>query len=225
MVAINDSINTLKMKLDATQKDLLQLRSVIQKSLYKEVHRQNQKRPSGPSNSTRHEQKSHTPDLQDHNYTLWSNLSKPIGFLQHLDTLIQTEMEKSLGSPDPVKDQKRIQKPHRQHSQNPPESLEEPLPVDIDKYLPPMQKPKYMDTDDMFQAVSSSLWSFVSEVKTNMISSLADRPQGNEETEDPDEHEDTINLIDMSDTSLVKETEEEDKLDLSIYSSMRQHKN
>lgn len=224
VVAINDSINTLKMKLDSTQKDLLQLRSVIQKSLYKEVHRQNQKRPSGPSNSTRHGQVSHAPDLHDQNSTIWSNLSKPIGFLQHLDTLIQTEMEKSLGSPEPTKDQKRVHKTHKQHSQNPTDLLEEPLPVDIDKYLPPTQSSKYKDTDDMFQAVSSSLWSFVSEVKTNMISSLADHPQPYEE-EDTDEHEDTINLIDMSDTSLAKDTEEEDKLDLSIYSSMRQQKN
>lgn len=223
VVAINDSINTLKLKLNTTQKDLQQLRHVIQKSLYKEVHKHTQKRPSAPENQPNRRiqrQTSPAPDLHDHNSTIWSNLSKPISFLQQLDTMIQSEMEKSLGTNEPAKE---LSAQHEQHKHtNVTNPSEEKLPVNLDKYFPASQEPKYRDTDDMFHAVSSSLWSFVSEVKTNMMSSLADEPE-QEEKNEPDGNDDTINLIDMSEPSFSKD-EEEDKLDLSMYSSMRQSK-
>lgn len=225
VVAINDSINTLKLKLDTTQKDLQQLRHVIQKSLYKEVHKHTQKRPSATQNHpTRRAQRqtSPAPDLHDHNSTIWSNLSKPISFLQQLDTMIQSEMEKSLGTNEPAKEISGQHEQHKQHTHNVTNSSEEKLPVNLDKYFPASQDHKYRDTDDMFHAVSSSLWSFVSEVKTNMMSSLADEPE-QEEKNEPDGNDDTINLIDMSEPSFSKD-EEEDKLDLSMYSSMRQSK-
>lgn len=235
VVAINDSINTLKLKLDTTQKDLQQLRNVIQKSLYKEVHLQKHapNRQQGLSGLSKNLQRQSVPppEAGDHNSTIWSNLSKPINFLQQLDTMIQSEMEKSLGGPtEPQREHKRRlpQEPHKPSNLlKPSNDTHEKLPVNLDKYFP-TQDPKYRDTDDMFQAVSSSLWSFVSEVKTNMMSTLSDNqesPQNLVDKGGTDEDEESImNLTEVTEPSFSKEgsDDEQDALDLSMYSSMRQ---
>lgn len=237
VVAINDSINNLKQKLSSTQDDLQQLRNVIQRSLYKELHlqRQTRKRNLGGANNT-----SHTPardsfkTLQEQNNegnsTIWANLTKPINFLQQLDSMIQNEMEKSLGGTTEQQLHKGQQhngrkmlphqKPHL-HKEKEDDHSSEKLPVNFDRYLPPSHDSKYKTSEDMFQAVSSSLWSFVSEVKSNMMSTLAENQDA------PPNHD----VIDDDDESMISLTEDRDdseddldKVDLSIYSSMRQSK-
>lgn len=245
VVAINDSINTLKQKLDSTQGELHQLRSIIQKSLSRQVHSQKivQHRRSnshslskGPKNGPKMEASNaaNTSIPPDGSLTLWSNLSKPISFLQQLDSIIQNEMEKSLAPPtQPHREPKLLNLSHKTQTksrvpvldQDSTES-EEALPVNLDRYLP-QHEPKYRNTDDMFQAVSSSLWSFVSEVKTNMMATLSEPQAENQTLHDKghteDDEDSLLSLADITEPNLsTEESEDErDHLDLSIYSSMR----
>lgn len=145
---------------------------------------------------------------------IWSNLSKPISFIQSLDTMILQEFEKSLAG-------NSMPPPHR--AQLPPASQKHTTP----KQTPPHVDPSYLasEPDDMFQAVTSSVWNFVNDMKTNMLALNEDgrvtkdthravSPYG---ASDP---ETTLDLV-----TSCSDDEEADAgtaaVDLSMYSSMR----
>lgn len=185
--------------------------------------------------------------------SLWNNLSKPITFIHQLDNIIHTEMERSLNN-----DKLSSDDPHAHHSssnqrtESPqrllpdsepspskskfPESPEK-LTVDLDKYFPKSENTaqQYIppQTEDMFLSVSSSIWSFVNEVKTNVMATVADEPVASK----PNTQE-TVSLLDNLDggspLNLIEITEpssplsesdaDKDEVDLTIYSSMRRKK-
>lgn len=117
---------------------------------------------------------------------IWSGLSKPLNLIQQFDTLIQNEFEKSLLSEKDQQvhnDQSRKLEKQISHQSKSSEgsissigSINSPLQSKSVNPRPiPMPKPyhnKPSKSDDMMQSVSSSLWSFVNDVKANVLSSL-----------------------------------------------------
>lgn len=262
VVEVKDSIANLKAKLDSTELDLHRLRKAIQRSLYQEMslHQPRRQRQSSnpreealtsmkqgrrrsssflgmsPKNSyeLQREPAVSTPGLVEKTSNLWLNLSKPITFIQQIDTMLQNEFEKSLAgdaAQQPNTPLQRLQKPKEatSASQDPApfqdKALVDLLPVDLDKHFAKTENAEPRLNDDIFQAVSSSLWSFVSDVKTNMMSSL--------EGEDGiRKQEFQFNLDNGSAFSVTEHTEpsspidyrnsdDEDEVDFSMYSTMR----
>ncbi|OVF08451.1 putative topoisomerase I damage affected protein [Clavispora lusitaniae] len=314
VVEIKDGISDLENKLLATEQDLGQLRRLIQRSLYREMTH------SGPGNGVEN-QNPHSRSEEDPSSKLWSNLAKPISFIQSLDALIQHEFEKSLEPPGlstkdhrstqemsssekasqsttskvprTGRDTKRVprdsalangtgplreasrdrssstrtslpgttkerklrdatRKPslkefslkdskqntnsdhdgttsqlsrrkseHR--SEHRPDSrpeykleLSRPLKDKTNTHTQEWAKPQH---EDMFQAVSTSLWTFVNDMKTNMLASLNEDSQSDGAAEQASPS--TSDLICLSPQ---EEEEEEESVDLSMYSSMRRSK-
>lgn len=136
--------------------------------------------------------------------TLWSNLSKPLNLIQQFDSMLQHEFEKSMIPQKNQEGSDKTMDSHKsRHSEDSTSSLgsiSSPLNSksksvtgkqsndELDRYFAqqstsgaskdkpdgvvPMES--HMNSDDMIQAVSSSIWSFVNDVKTNVLSSLAD---------------------------------------------------
>ncbi|RCK58983.1 Topoisomerase I damage affected protein 11 [Candida viswanathii] len=221
VVEIKDHITTLNNKLNENQKELHQLREIIQRSLYKELSSGNsltkasETRPRQNSNPrdeaiarTRRRRSSlfneNTKDAvtplntntttanmttpattnPESSSRLWSGLSKPLNLIQQFDTILQNEFEKSLLS---EKDQQARQEQTRRlekrmsHQSKSSEgsissigSVSSPLQSKSvnPKQLPKQYYNKQTKLDDMMQTVSSSIWSFVNDVKANVLSSL-----------------------------------------------------
>lgn len=223
VVEIKDEISNLKSKLDQTERDLRQLREVIQHSLYKELnmHRPTRHAQAGPKSQkaqthvkpTRRPTKSSStsasgsietnenqhPPAADRLSKIWSNLAKPITFIQQIDTMLLNEFEKSL-----IADQRTLLHANRaQLTDLDSDSDVSPLkdksnlpkqPSPTNYYLQMLQSSG--NSEDMFQAVSSSLWSFVNDVKTNMLATL------NEQIETPE-----ATIKDQDATNLTPEPE------------------
>lgn len=185
--------------------------------------------------------------------SLWDNLSKPINFIHQLDNMLNSDMERyppgtRVNQPRVLREQRRKNSSPQIHS---PQSLlaSEPSPlkskstespeklkVDLDKYFPKSEnttheyKPSH--TEDMLQTVSSSIWSFVNDVKTNMIASVADPPPASTSKNQPNslflyslEDTSAVSLAENDATAFLDESDEEaDKVDLSMYSAMRRKK-
>lgn len=171
--------------------------------------------------------KATTPQTSDRLSAIWSNFSKPISFIQNLDTMIQNEFEKSLaGDQHPITPlNSRAQKLRTEASDSPLKDKSTSLDG-LESF------PKHTDgrDEDMFQAVSSSLWTFVNDMKTNMIASL------NEPLKPPKRKQEAVyNLDNGSAVSLTERTEpsspieflqnsdddEAEQVDLAMYSNMR----
>ena len=138
------------------------------------------------------------------NSTLWSNLSKPLNLIQQFDSMLQHEFEKSMipqqsheGSNKTIDSRKSR---HSEDSISSVGSISSPLNSksklvtdkrsndELDQYFAQkstsgaskgktdgvVPTENHVNSDDMLQAVSSSIWSFVNDVKTNVLSSLAD---------------------------------------------------
>lgn len=325
VVELKDSISTLKTRLDSTERDLHELRASIQKSLYRELNLQ-QVRPRSASHGRRRSSSSSTARSEtsllstgtagDRLSKIWSNLAKPISFIQLLDTMLQNEFEKSL-----VGETRSRQRPIDPEDENAEFASDEMIveeseaPVEHDKSMGTVSNPRSManvsnrpksmgsaskgpdglprqesqspvdemddtenrvadqphtrqynirrksararreayrsayrssahdetspspskgnsayyeyaarDRDDMFQAVSSSLWTFVNDMKTNMMSSLQEvaepfkEPAGNGQSRTPK----TPFLEHDADSPIAfGASDEEDTVDLAMYSSMR----
>lgn len=107
--------------------------------------------------------------------SLWSNLSKPLDLIQQFDTMLQNEFEKSL---IPQQYHPEREKDSIQDSNRKPRTSEDSTSSGITTASSPLTG-KYTGGEgilyeEKIQTVSLSLWSFVSEVKTNVLSSLAD---------------------------------------------------
>ncbi|KAI3402738.2 TDA11 [Candida oxycetoniae] len=108
---------------------------------------------------------------------IWSGLTKPFNLLQQFDTLLQNEFEKSLI----MTDKKSVPSNSNQtrtseDSANSEGSILSPLRSKTPNTLRGAYKDR--KSEDMLQTVSSSIWSFVNDVKTNVLSSLSEEESG-----------------------------------------------
>lgn len=272
VVEIKDGISNLEQKLNSTELDLAQLRRLIQRSLYREMSVAGTASlplestitatRSGETTATRAPAlaSSHCEELNRLS-KIWNNLAKPITFIQLLDSLIQTEIEKSLAADDgptlprvPPPPQKTMHSPRPKPNANRvfrKASSSRPLKDTTNTHSGQdwslLSKAIYHDSsEDMFQAVSTSLWTFVNDMKTNMLASLNESPglapsptfHGNAagdrkaDVELLDKCANESDLIDLSpeeeeqeeNEEQEEEEEEEELVDLSMYSSMRRKK-
>ncbi|RLV89545.1 Topoisomerase I damage affected protein 11 [Spathaspora sp. JA1] len=259
IVEIKDSIKTLHSKLALHEQELYKLRKSIQSSLHKEITNTvtaaatttASKQPrTSRSNSKPTSNKPRVLQESNAANSLWNGISKPLNML---DTYLQQEFEKSI-IPEQHQHQQQQQQhiasqthkltTHRSHSSS------QGSYSSIGSNTSPLRgKSKTMNTthnpshnrhsfvtDDMIQTVSSSIWSFVNDVKSNVLSSLTDEDYTiiTENKQPPT----TFNLENGSTVSLTSKEheisdfqeeddfdffdsvvtdEEDDKLDLSMY--------
>lgn len=171
---------------------------------------------------------------------LWSNLLKPFNLIQQFDTMLQNEFEKSLiPQKFPEKNVQTHSKRLSEDSMSSTGSAPSPLKaksvgptVDLERFFASQDEvgtSRARPSEDMLQLVSTSIWSFVNDVKSNVLSSLGE----DDGTKPPQAQEPMYNLDTGSTVSLVDDTsvqqpenasdddEEDSKLDLSMYSGLR----
>lgn len=243
VVEIKDSISNLKTKLDQTEDDLRCLRDVIQRSLYKEMNVQGTpksqaQKPASQVRTRRHTGVDRSNELKKNQppglSKIWSNLSKPITFIQQIDTMIQNEFEKSLSadhqSPATKAPRENVVKSvsenndsgHRDYDSNP-SPLKDRSNYSTSYYQHLLQYSE--NPEDMLQAVSSSLWSFVNDVKTNMLAKpteqeMSAKPASGPATNDSTKPDDPpIEMLSLSDEDSY--SDDVGEVDLTMYSSMR----
>lgn len=194
VVEIKDHIANLETKLKKHEAELHRLREVIQKSLYKEMAAGNDSEPRDaavrstrrrrtlslgkapiidPQGTVHTEDKATAPPQAltsvppgsagahtnprssvPSSSSIWSNLSRPLNLIQQFDTMLQTEFERSLA---PQVSPRRLEDSFSGGSS--------PL------------KDKSQLYEDKISTVSLSIWSFVSDVRTNVMSTLADEEE------------------------------------------------
>lgn len=204
VVEIKDSITSLQQKLNNHEKELHKLRELIQSLLYNELQinekadqpqrrRQNSNpREEAIANSRKNRKSAYIDDKS----SLWSNLSKPLSLIQQFDTMLQNEFEKSLINHAPTKQTSQSQPvtnqqlhstlhKHRsrlsEDSSSSTSSMPSPLkskstksdPINLDELIQEEDHP-----EDMIHTVSNSIWSFMNEVKTNVLSSMNEPEYG-----------------------------------------------
>jgi len=178
------------------------------------------------------------------NSKIWNGLSKPLNLLLQLDTMLQNEFEKSL-IPNQVPSNGHGIAPVAGHvrgrkSEDSVSSVSTASPLKHKSGVRPTQTDydRLVDdkSDDIFQSVSTSLWSFVNDVKTNVLSSLSEEQEGeiyslengssislDKMTEFPKITEsvpvENVNNSDYEDDGQSDGNDE--KLDLSMYANLR----
>lgn len=231
IVETKDSISDLTNKLRRYERELHQLREVIQRSLYREINasgkdtlasnltssnnapqRRNSANPreeaiaSTKSGGSRRRnisvssigRRSFEAETEPHQSSdnrkskIWTNLSKPLTLIQQFDNMLQNEFERSLIPNIPTSEEveNRGHFPRSsQDSNSTSSSMLSPLKFKVDhskSSITNLDELNYDTThdsvtpkaertdDDMFQAVSTSLWSFVNDVKQNVLASLGE---------------------------------------------------
>ncbi|KAM9909935.1 hypothetical protein OXX69_004958 [Metschnikowia pulcherrima] len=292
VVELKDTMANLQAKIHNSERDLHSLRTVIQRSLYRQLKSETstyprQKGSTGSPeiksesllipHSRKHPQqlpgygndtlrkahprnsdagRSETNKLAypsppprsesssessgDRSSKLWSNLSKPITFIQSIDQMLSQEFEKSLigeqtsekPSPSETASSESNMGSVRKH-----ENDESQFRNLVDTRLTGLYNRE--STDDMLQAVSSSLWGFVNDMKTNMVSSLSTEPSphiqsngdknhpkhGNTGSKNGDSSKDIEHSDSESSVDLIQFSDDEDEaVDLTMYTAMRQKK-
>lgn len=151
----------------------------------------------------------HSDSAGDRHSRLWDNLSKPIAFIQNLDSRILQEFERSLASNDIYTPDRAL----KLGNTTPDSSFEEN---------------KENDPEDVFQVVSNSLWNFVNDMKTNMIATLNEEPLPHRKDHSNERPTQASHPgLDPEPSSQAEEhAEDEDEdedevLDLSMYALMR----
>lgn len=197
IVELKDKISQLNLILHKGEKDLQRLRELVQRSLYKEMsagytgsskHVRQSSNPrdeaiASTKNRTRRRTLSSSsspskylpvPEQSepDSKSRLWSNLSKPLGFIQQFDSMLQNEFERSLipqvlnsANPQPRTSEESYQSPLRSRSKN----NDVDLPTEWTSLRSLLPQRASRNPEEMFQAVSSSIWSFVNDVRENML--------------------------------------------------------
>lgn len=231
IVETKDSISELTNRLRRYERELHQLREVIQRSLYREIsasgkdslasyltssnsapQRRNSANPreeaiantkSGGSRRRNisvssigrrsFEAESEAIQSNDNRKSkIWTNLSKPLTLIQQFDNMLQNEFERSL-IPNYHTSEEVDNRGHfprsSQDSNSTSSSMLSPLKSKVDhskSSITNLDELNYDTThdivtpkaehadDDMFQAVSTSLWSFVNDVKQNVLASLGE---------------------------------------------------
>ena len=130
---------------------------------------------------------------------IWSGLTKPLNMLQQFDTMLQNEFEKSLVLDKERQQQQEQQTRHpeqhiqQQHlqrqlardpnrvsyqlrssedSMNSNSAITSPLQSGTSQTLSEYRNNQDRHSDDMIHTVSASIWSFVNDVKENVLASL-----------------------------------------------------
>ena len=124
---------------------------------------------------------------EDSKSKIWSGLTKSLNVLNQLDSFVSNEFEQSLktnkdGQIAHSEQQQQQQKNH--HSSHKPRKSEDsitsvgtvssPLQSRSARSLLEYRASQDRKSDDMIHTVSSSIWSFVNEVKTNVLASLSE---------------------------------------------------
>lgn len=115
---------------------------------------------------------------------------------------------------------------------SPLKSRESNSKIDLDHFFPHSESAyRTKNQDDMLQSVSSSIWSFVNDVKSNMLSSLGEEAEEKRKFKEPIynlENGSTISVEDSQDNTLKVvnsresvEQEAEEDIDLTMYSLIR----
>lgn len=249
VVELKDGISRLEAKLDQTESDLRQLRAIIQKTLYKEMvvqrptkvhtlrqtgHKAQGGRPHRRRtvSGTRNTGTKENEPPSDKQSKLWSNLSKPMTFIQQIDNMLLNEFEKSLAGDQNAHAVLRSTSSNDEYDSDP-----SPLKDKSNYNSQSSSKQYYLQmfnstgvSDDMFQAVSSSLWSFMNDMKQNMLATL-NEPDPKKESEyseplidlgSPKSEPDICSP--MSNMDLNDEIGSDEEVDLTMYSSMRRPK-
>lgn len=194
IVELKDKIGQLNLILHKGEKDLHRLRELVQRSLYKEMsagytgsskhvrqssnprdeaiastkNRTRRRTLSSSSSPSKHLPVPEHPE-PDSKSRLWSNLSKPLGFIQQFDSMLQNEFERSLIpqslNPQPRTSEESYQSPLRSRSKN----NDVDLPAEWTSLRSLLPQRASRNPEEMFQAVSSSIWSFVNDVRENML--------------------------------------------------------
>lgn len=181
MVELKDTIATLSNKLKHQERQTQKLRTIIQKSLYTEINLTQ----AGNSNIDIKRDKS-----------LWSNLSKPLHLIQQFDTMLQNEFERSLmpeveanqdsasSSSSPLKGKSQDINFNGLDDNIYKDTYDKETDVKVtddkeiyskETYAQEYQKYKNShnkEQDDVLQSVGSSIWSFVNDVKSNVLNSI-----------------------------------------------------
>ncbi|KAK6203471.1 topoisomerase I damage affected protein 11 [Scheffersomyces amazonensis] len=157
------------------------------------------------------------------NSKIWSSLSKPLNFIQQIDTMLSNEFEKSLIPTTSATNPSNSYNPRRSEDSISSYGSSVPSPLksksssmntnpDIDQYLnteygAPAVK---SNAEDMIHTVSSSIWTFVNDVKTNVLASLREEDydyKGNGSTVSPP----TIYNLDTGSTVSLDKSSDLDK--------------
>ncbi|KAK6464147.1 topoisomerase I damage affected protein 11 [Scheffersomyces coipomensis] len=174
------------------------------------------------------------------NSKIWSNLSKPLNLLQQFDTMLQNEFEKSLTGGPPIQNyhnssiNQNTYQPRRSEDSISSFGSAAPSPLksksriaenraDLDQYLAAEYSGPGVkaNAEEMLQTVSTSIWTFVNDVKTNVLSSLREEeidykqnPNHMGNTASPP----TIYNLDTGSTVSIDKTNNESGNDTSIIS-------
>lgn len=101
--------------------------------------------------------------------------------------------------------------------------------IDLDHFFPPSDTFYTRNQEDMLQSVSSSIWTFVNDVKSNVLSSLGEEGEKHSKESDPIynlENGSTVSVEDSPDNTL-KQTDlqvsegSDEEVDLTMYSLLR----
>lgn len=137
--------------------------------------------------------------------TLWSNISKPMTFIQNLEGMIQSEMENQPRHHTLLHVPKQASAYDKPKAELGALASLYPTTQSLETLKETLETIPFRDPEVMLQTVSSSLWSFVNEVKQNVLApNLAPEHLKNE-------------IDNVSDCY----SDEEDVVDLSIYASSR----
>lgn len=152
-------------------------------------------------------------DHDDESSSLWSNISKPIAFIQNLEGMIQSEMERNIVH----KSDESFRSPRQFHQSSGNQAWThdgegavassyshagsfETLREALTESIP------FKDPEIMLQSVSNSLWSFVNEVKQNVLApNMSPENAAKTDVESISESEEEI-LGDSSLPSVVRRT-------------------
>ena len=182
---------------------------------------------------------------------LWNNLSKPLTLLQQFDTMLQNEFEKSLANSSRDSGVGAVTSTHKPRnsedsitsvgSASSPLRAKSTKNANYEQLIPTVslnsangnESEKYAfkrSSEEVLQTVSSSIWSFVNDVKTNVLSSLAEEDlrlnnhsssslssQAKHQTTDfaPIYNLETGSTVSLNEDSLHEHSINEDNLNLS----------
>lgn len=123
---------------------------------------------------------------EDSKSKIWSGLTKSLNVLNQLDSFVSNEFEQSLktNKDGQIAHSEQQQQQKKHHSSHKPRNSEDsitsvgtvssPLQSRSARSLLEYRASQDRKSDDMIHTVSSSIWSFVNEVKTNVLASLSE---------------------------------------------------
>lgn len=153
VVELSDQISELQGSLEKLRSETLHLRNLIKKTVHTQI----------AADATPHLSSQNQASI----HPLWENLSRPLNMLLQFDLLLQAEIEKSM-APTTVREPKS----RRPSSDLKPFKNNSVIPLNSAQIT--TSSPEQWNKELLLQNVSSSIYSFVNDVKTNVMVSLGD---------------------------------------------------